>query len=219
MLRTTLTPQAGGLVLPASVVRDRAGFEIAKLAARVRRMGSDDFTLGFPAWDFTDDGSILFLLDSLFWDQAYGRYEFQLTYDDHVVGSVDVDYKPYAPLRAGMPRPLQRKSLVFAAKPSGATDVFNNLEAFSAPIQAILERTDNTVALTEDDTALLAGTLPFAVELVLTDDVRTEIVKFYGLVDGAVIIERASAGTKPLRFPVGATLAFRWTSYNVSKAQ
>ena len=183
----------------------------------VRRRGKQDWLLKYPAWEHGDDGTVCFLLDDQF-PTEHGRYEAEIRHGDVVLGVVELAVPRN--MRVGLGEPLAVKAASWYAppKPDGVTDMYQQIETFSAALCRILEKDDIILPISADKVQQLAGiALCRPAQLVITDGVHREIVEWRHD-NGEIVIERAKGGTVPQRFPQGAIVRFEWTEDNVLNA-
>ena len=209
----------GGVLFPRSGIRDMRNLDLDSLSMKIRRRGTDDYVLTYPAWQFDEDRSVQFLFDSDFFDLDFGRYDGVLVYDGLEVGRIEIKYVPAPSVRAAKPAPLKRRVATYPSAPESVGTMYAEVQSFSAPITAVLEIGSVNISLEPSDVDDLDVVLAEPVQLQLSDGVRSELVSFAGLTGGAVIVERAVGGTTQQRFPVGSTLSFVWTEANIANAE
>lgn len=215
--RIVVGPHDRGVMLP---ITDTAGLDLNVLALRIRRRGSDEWLLTYPAWDRTDDGKhVFFLLDSALGE--WGRFEARVEYGGRKLGTFEIDYRAAAPVSARMGEALEARPVtIITDKPTGATDMYDPVQTFSATLTEPLARADVVLPLSETARAALCNAvIAQPVQLVITDGVQHEIVEFTACQMNQVVVTRARAGTLPRKFPAGATVQFSWTVQNVANAR
>jgi hypothetical protein len=184
---------------------------------RVRRRGTCEWVLSYPAWDLDDEGGIRFLLDAKFFDQKHGRYEAELLHDSEPCATIELDYRRNCPVSRPRPVAITRVEPCYPAAPEGVTPVFEQLYTFCTTLCGVLEKSSQVLPIC-DPAALCDIVLCRPVQLALDDGVHHEIVEFSACSMGQVVVTRGVAGTVPQRFPAGARVMFVWTADNVTAA-
>jgi len=212
-----LSPTDCGFTVPEGCVCDDQT-DIGSITIRIRRRGTEQFTLEYPAWDRNEDQDIVFLLDDLFLNEPEGRYDVAVFVDEELCGWLEIE-KPKCKIALGKPKPIVRETLCFPVYEGNGCSLFEDVQAFKATLCGVLEKGVRSIPLCEEDKDTLCGlSLCSPVELVLSDGCNTEIVSFGKCEEGEPIFERGVAGTKQARFPVVSTLRFEWTEKNVGYA-
>lgn len=190
---------------------------------RIRRRsqrGDAPWLLEYAQFDKDNEGRLRFIIDDKLFALSDGRYEcvvmqgcdtcqhFQLVLDKRctiAVGSLDaVDGETVKIVNGEIPN---------------VTDIFQTINTLELNLCAVLEPDVNVLPLSQSDKdAMCALVLCRAVELMISDGVKSEVVSFSGCTDGNVVVARGQAGTSPARFPAGSELCFTWTTNNVVAA-
>lgn len=187
----------------------------------VRRVGKTDWLVKYPAWEIDDEARICFFLDDLLAAEP-GRYEAEIRLVEGATETV------IGVLELAVPRGLRlihtadvatkTASWYAPPKPDGVTDMFQQIETFSAALCRILEKDDTLLPISSDDAArLCAISTCRPAQLVLTDGIHREVVE-WRCDNGEIVLTRAVAGSTPQRFPQGALIRFEWTEDNVLNA-
>lgn len=209
--RLTVNECLAGFTLPLSGCRAHSRSDYV---AMVRRRGTASACLKYPAFDIGADGSLVFRFDPKILDLSPGRYKVE----------VRRGCDSCAVLELVVPRCVTGSRIETIAThtvtpvTTGPTEVivFADIVTLSIDLCRALEKNQTVLPLTAADAAALCAiVLCCPVQLVLDDGVNREVVEFSGCVDGAVVVERGVAGTKPTRFPAGTTLRFEWTASNI----
>lgn len=199
------------------------------LYAYVRRLGKTEWFVRYPAWVVTDEGHVEFRVDDLLLDKPPGRYEVEFRYrlpgsSERKCGRIELIIPEYCD-RLGDETslaPVRNHHTNYPTTPPaalGSPHMFTIAQGFSARLCNVFEIGATALPVSPADAAVLCSwTLCKPVELVLDDGVNTEIVRFSGCSSGSPVVTRGSAGTTQRRFPVGTSVAFRWTSNNTTNA-
>ena len=183
----------------------------------IRRRGTQQWLIRYPAWELKDDGRVCFMFDSQF-PTKDGRYEAEIRYNDVVLGIIELHVPRRALVADKDVQPMRQRHFQAPPKPQGVTDMYEPIESFQAHLCAILEPENTVLPISDDLKAQLCSlTLCRPAQLVINDGVHREIVE-WRCDAGEVILERGKGGTVPQRFPAGAVIRFEWTEANVTNA-
>lgn len=100
--------------------------------------------------------------------------------------------------------------------------MFDTIVTFSGSLTAPMDHSDQVLPLCEDaKQQLCALSLCKPVQLMVYDNVRSELVEFSGCVGSNhnVVVQRGMGDTTPQRFPRGAKVKFVWSTDNVLRAK
>lgn len=219
-VKTRLTCEDKGILIPASCVCTSTPVDLTKLAMWVRRRGTTEWLVRYPAWDIDANGGILFMLDDLFFKLPLGRYEGELRYNGCVCETIEIDYRRACAPRVTKVEPISGSCLVFPTSPMCEVHpVFEAIQGFSAELCGVLERGVRSLPLCgSDKDKLCAMNFCMPVQLVVCDGARSEIVEFKGCENGVLVVDRGMGGTQQARFAPGSKVTFEWTEANIKAA-
>lgn len=190
--------------------------DLADMWLYVRRRGTRDWVVKYPAWELDDAGNVVFRIDDQF-PMDHGRYEGEVRVGDEVLGSVEI-YVARSHAATGRGRALRMVPDWRPPKPDGVTDMYEPIYDFRAYLCDVLEKDGALLPLGADDADRLCGvTLCRPAQLVLYDGYHKEVIEFSCTANG-IEITRGLAGTDPQRFPRGTEVRFEWTEANVTNA-
>lgn len=165
--------------------------------------------LVYPAFRFDEFGRLAVRWDRQLHALPQGRYEVRVTLFGNVCGTFEMD-KTHGCIDLGsavsrdLKEPPER-----GPRPEGITDMFDAIDTWTSTTTCQLNAGDTSVGVVDAD-LLCGATLCVAPELVISDGVTREIVKFQGCADGKLLIERSQAAT----IQAGAIIRFEWTAGN-----
>lgn len=214
--RLTLSQCTAGLTFPVC----EADAELKDIAGFFTRRGSHHAELKYPAFTITPAGAT-FRFDSKLNKLKRGRYLFTVKHKEcDTCAEIEINLTNNCIVKDEMPTLI--KSLAPLPKidaPQGATPMYNAIASLNFELCSPLLEGQTTLPLTAANAAsLCAIVLCKPVELVISDGVSREIVKFSGCTAGAPMIERGQAGTTQAKFPKGSSITFYWTQANTVHA-
>ena len=191
------------------------------IAMMIRRRGQNDYLLEYPLFDTDDNNRLRFILDSKIHELPDGRYEAMIVQGCTTCGAFEIELDKDCDVDVNSVKTVEGKTFkIINGEADVATDIFNDINTLELQLCAILEADATTLPLSQSDKdTLCALVLCCAVELVVTDGVKSEIIAFEGCDSGNVTIRRGVAGTDVQRFPAGSDVCFTWTTNNILAAQ
>lgn len=202
--------------------------DISKLSAWVRPRGTFDWKLTYDAFDRDDMGRVCFRWDHQLFELGKPRLEVEFRTSNGLLPptyvvcgrmelrivtrcALDLFSAVNVPHKDGQPAATETVP--------GVHPVFDDLLGFSGSLCSILEASGTFLSLCTDGLVVLCGvTLCRPVQLQISDGVNIEYVQFAGCVSGIANVLRGQNNTTPRRFPVGSTVVFTWTAFNVTAA-
>jgi hypothetical protein len=183
----------------------------------IRRRGSEQWCLEYPAFEETDDGKFRFIFDYLYFRLKNGRYEARIRAGNSCCGSIELDLTTGCKIdQASVTAVEPNDPHIILEGPEGMSNIYDGVINFKAYLCRVMEPGDTTLPLRPEDAAKLCNaSLCKPVQLVVFDPVKSETVEITGCVDGVPMVERCKAGTMARKFPVGSCVQFSWTSENV----
>lgn len=215
-----VTPETRAIVLEPSMCGGNSVVGVT-LAMRIRRRGNDEpWLLEYPQFDTDLQGRPRFILDDKLTALQAGRYEVAVLRDCEVCGYFELVLDNPCPVDVGSADASYGETVkIVNGEIPDVTDVFQEINTLEINLCAVLEPDAVVLPLAQaDKDALCALVLCRAVELMISDGVKSEIVSFSGCADGTVPVLRGQAGTSPARFPAGSDVCFTWTTNNVAAA-
>lgn len=218
-LKIMLEPDAKGIVIPQTCGCGAA--PLTDLWLWVRRRGTSEWIVKYPAWDHDEFGDVVFLFDQYLTNQPPGRYEGELRTGKACCATIEFT----KPKPCGKPPtrvlPLAASTQCYSnSAPEGDMGTFDCISTFCGSLCGVLERGVKSLPLCDDDLMKLCGITPLCcpAQLVITDGARSEVVLFSGCSNGQVLVDRAVDGGPQYRFPPGSTIKFEWTGANAQQA-
>jgi hypothetical protein len=195
--------------------------DYAKFFGRVVRRGQSQALAEVPLFDI-ENSRALFRFDSAVKSLPKGRYLFHVMdgANGAICQSLELEVTTQCCMKAQV-EPIKKTSAVLPPTPElvGLSPMYDQILNLDMRFTRPLERSDTALPLTpQDAAALCALVLCKPVELIITDCVNTEIIKFSGCTGSSATILRGQAGTQPTKFPTGSAIRFAWTATNTTNA-